>query len=144
MMNLCWLVSFFFCLFLYKNVSGCQFLLFLRRGSWFCPFLVHRRSGLIRILLTRLHNCLFRSEHSFLKEKSPLTSLSLHTGERREGSSNRCAQTSRSGQKGIRSRSGVHPDSQREDTTSVFQATFWGNMWGSGIAVPPCTRCCHF
>ena len=34
--------------------------------------------GLISILLTSLDNCLFRSEHSFLKEKSPLALLVLH------------------------------------------------------------------
>ena len=34
------------------------------------PSLYIEEMGLIRILLTSLHNCLFRSEHSFLKEKS--------------------------------------------------------------------------
>lgn len=34
--------------------------------------------GLTSILLTSLDNCLFRSEHSFLKEKSLFALLVLH------------------------------------------------------------------
>ena len=84
--------------------------------------------GLISILLTRLHNCLFRSEHSFLREKSPLAVIAASCqGPRRTGRGEgrrekQSGQTSKSGQKGIQPRSCVHPDSQREGPTSVSQA----------------------
>lgn len=72
MMNLYWFVScfFFFVFSFIKMFQDAKFCCFWQEEASSVPSSYIEEMGLIRILLTSLHNCLFRSEHSFLKEKS--------------------------------------------------------------------------